>query len=226
LIGTGIWDVLSSQDVINFIRRGIAERKDLDELAEKVMDHCLAPDSDWGGIGCDNMTILIVGLLNGRTKSEWYDWIAERVEKGVGYRTPDYIGDRYNYPRFRSRFRDVENFAGRGGPGGLPGSLASGDFVFSAGEGESHQVVYEAQANAEEYSSSEDDGQGDEDEEDESSGDNKAVEAATKAKEENTATAAGDDSTTTSRNDEVPHPSVKMEGLLDKSEDPLGKSSS
>lgn len=52
------------------------------------MDKCLAPDSDWGGIGCDNMTVLIVGLLGGRTKEEWYNWVAERVAKGVGRDTP------------------------------------------------------------------------------------------------------------------------------------------
>jgi len=62
-------------------------RKELPEICELMMDKCLAPDSDWGGVGCDNMTVLIVGILNGRTKEEWYDWIADRVDKGVGYQT-------------------------------------------------------------------------------------------------------------------------------------------
>lgn len=48
------------------------------------MDNCLAPASDVSGIGCDNMTILIVGLLNGKTKEEWYDLIAERVANNDG----------------------------------------------------------------------------------------------------------------------------------------------
>lgn len=83
----GIWDVLKNQEVVDFVRRCIAERKPLHEICELIMDRCLAPDSDWGGVGCDNMTVLIVGLLNGKTKDEWYDWIADRVEKGVGYAT-------------------------------------------------------------------------------------------------------------------------------------------
>lgn len=83
----GIWDVLKNQEAIDFVRRCIAMRKELPEICELMMDKCLAPDSDWGGVGCDNMTVLIVGLLNGRTKEEWYDWIADRVDKGVGYQT-------------------------------------------------------------------------------------------------------------------------------------------
>lgn len=45
------------------------------------MVKCLAPDSELGGIGCDNMTVVIVALLNGRTLDEWSAWIKERVEK-------------------------------------------------------------------------------------------------------------------------------------------------
>lgn len=49
-----------------------------------MMDNCLAPNSDAGGVGCDNMTMVIVGLLNGKTKTEWYDMIAKRVADGDG----------------------------------------------------------------------------------------------------------------------------------------------
>jgi len=55
------------------------------------MSACLAPNSDVGGggdIGCDNMTMMIVGLLGGRTKEEWYDWIVKRVENDHGFATP------------------------------------------------------------------------------------------------------------------------------------------
>ena len=47
------------------------------------MDRCLAPDSDWGGVGCDNMTVLIVALkTEERSKIDWYNWIGEKIENG------------------------------------------------------------------------------------------------------------------------------------------------
>jgi len=51
------------------------------------VEHCLSPDSN-GGIGMDNMTILIVALLQGRTLEQWHDMMVERVENKVGYETP------------------------------------------------------------------------------------------------------------------------------------------
>jgi len=48
------------------------------------MDHCLAPSSDPGGHGGDNMTMIVIGLLHGKTKKEWYDSIAQRVADGDG----------------------------------------------------------------------------------------------------------------------------------------------
>jgi hypothetical protein len=39
------------------------------------MDRCLAPDrraTELGGIGCDNMTVVIVALLGGLKKEQWY----------------------------------------------------------------------------------------------------------------------------------------------------------
>lgn len=80
----GIWDCMHSQQVVEFIRRGIAEGQDLVEICENLMDNCLAPESDITGIGCDNMTVLIVALLNGKTKEEWYAMIKDRVNRGDG----------------------------------------------------------------------------------------------------------------------------------------------
>ncbi|KAL1629660.1 Protein phosphatase 2C 2 [Neofusicoccum ribis] len=80
----GIWDCQSSQAVIEFVRRGIAAKQELQDICENMMDNCLASNSDTGGVGCDNMTIVIVGLLKGRSKEEWYKAIAERVANGDG----------------------------------------------------------------------------------------------------------------------------------------------
>ncbi|KAI8332400.1 phosphatase 2C-like domain-containing protein [Chlamydoabsidia padenii] len=77
----GIWDCMTNQEVVDYIRARIAQHEPLELVCESIMDHCLAPDSEVGGVGCDNMSIIIVGILNGRTKDEWYDWIASRVPK-------------------------------------------------------------------------------------------------------------------------------------------------
>ncbi|KIK96471.1 hypothetical protein PAXRUDRAFT_305841 [Paxillus rubicundulus Ve08.2h10] len=96
----GIWDCLSSQQVVDFIRLKVSEGKQLSEIGEEICDHCLAPDTSSGaGIGCDNMTILIVAILNGRTKQEWYDWITDRVKNGYGFSTPSTIPQLYSQAR-------------------------------------------------------------------------------------------------------------------------------
>lgn len=80
----GIWDCLSSQQVIDFVRRAVANGDEIGKICEDLMVKCLASDSDTGGIGCDNMTVVIVALLGGRTVEEWRAWIKERVENKGG----------------------------------------------------------------------------------------------------------------------------------------------
>ncbi|WFD31020.1 protein-serine/threonine phosphatase [Malassezia sp. CBS 17886] len=108
----GIWDCLTNQQVVDLVRRGIAQGKELDTITEDIIDRCLAPDAEVGGIGCDNMTLLIVGLLGDRTKAEWYEWVKDRVEKSIGWETPDDVP-----PVFRAQ---------RGQPGAAP-SLFNGN---------------------------------------------------------------------------------------------------
>ncbi|RAL09318.1 PP2C family serine/threonine-protein phosphatase [Aspergillus homomorphus CBS 101889] len=60
----GIWDCQTSQAVVEFVRRGIAAKQDLHRICENMMDNCLASNSETGGVGCDNMTMIIIGLLN------------------------------------------------------------------------------------------------------------------------------------------------------------------
>lgn len=74
---------MSNQDVVTFCRRLIAEGKELDKICELLMDRCLAPDrraSELGGIGCDNMTVVIVAFLGGMKPEEWRAQIKERYE--------------------------------------------------------------------------------------------------------------------------------------------------
>lgn len=119
----GIWDCLSNQQVVDIVRRGIAQGHEIDAITEDIIDRCLAPDAEVGGIGCDNMTLLIVGILNGRTKAEWYQWIKERVENKVGYETPESVP-----PIFRMQVQQQEHgghalFGGNGAPRNVALSL-------------------------------------------------------------------------------------------------------
>ncbi|KNC96344.1 uncharacterized protein SPPG_08245 [Spizellomyces punctatus DAOM BR117] len=75
----GIWDCMTNQDVVDFVRQKIAEDMSLPEICEAMMDRCLAPDSELGGVGCDNMTVIIVGLLNNKPKEEWAASIKQKV---------------------------------------------------------------------------------------------------------------------------------------------------
>lgn len=88
----GIWDCQSSQAVIEFVRRGIAAKQDLDKICENMMDNCLASNSETGGVGCDNMTMIIIAFLRGRTKEEWYEEVARRVANGDGPCAPPEYG--------------------------------------------------------------------------------------------------------------------------------------
>ena len=79
----GIWDCLTSQHCVECVRRGIYERKPLTQISEEIMELCCAPTSDGLGIGCDNMSIVIVALLDAsrnETLDEWYEKIIARVD--------------------------------------------------------------------------------------------------------------------------------------------------
>ncbi|XP_051235520.1 protein phosphatase 1G isoform X2 [Dicentrarchus labrax] len=63
----GIWNVLSSQEVVDFISERIkpdqsGKVRPLSSIVEELLDHCLAPDTSGDGTGCDNMTCIIVTL--------------------------------------------------------------------------------------------------------------------------------------------------------------------
>ncbi|KAF8453859.1 hypothetical protein BGX38DRAFT_1062162, partial [Terfezia claveryi] len=74
----GIWDCEPSQSVIEFVRRGIAVHQPLDKIWKNMMNKCISNGSDTGGVGCNNMTMIVVGLLQGKTQEEWYNMISKR----------------------------------------------------------------------------------------------------------------------------------------------------
>lgn len=61
----GIWDMVSSQQCVDFIYERIRQGKELREIVEALLDRCLAPDiSTHGGLGCDNMTCIIIKFIH------------------------------------------------------------------------------------------------------------------------------------------------------------------
>lgn len=69
----GIWNMMSSEEVINFVRERINEKSEeqikLSKICEELFDHCLAPDTDNDGSGCDNMTCTIVRFKHDSEKT-------------------------------------------------------------------------------------------------------------------------------------------------------------
>ncbi|KAI8118309.1 probable protein phosphatase 2C T23F11.1 [Lucilia cuprina] len=62
----GIWDVMSNQEVIDFCRSRIGQGMYPEEICEELMTHCLAPDCQMGGLGGDNMTVVLVCFLHNK----------------------------------------------------------------------------------------------------------------------------------------------------------------
>lgn len=55
----GVWDVISNEDCCKFISQRLQEtQNDVGLVCEMLLDKCLAPTAP--GLGCDNMTVLIV----------------------------------------------------------------------------------------------------------------------------------------------------------------------
>ncbi|KAJ3350166.1 Protein phosphatase 2C 2 [Kappamyces sp. JEL0680] len=77
----GIWDVLSSQQVIDFVSLRISQGLSLSEICEAMTENCLAKDA-MVGIGCDNMTVVICAILNGQTQEEWNQKVTDRYLAG------------------------------------------------------------------------------------------------------------------------------------------------
>lgn len=133
----GIWDCLTSQEVVDYIRRSLQQRKKLPEICERIMEHCLAPDAS-GGLGMDNMTIMVIAILHGRTLDQWYDWVADRVENCIGFITPEDLPSVYTPARLamanerrrrgfaRAPFDDDEDEDMKRSPIGLSGLTLSG----------------------------------------------------------------------------------------------------
>jgi protein phosphatase 1G len=66
----GIWDVLTNQEAVDFVRERLQSGKTPKEIAEEMCDYCLAPDTRGCGKGCDNMSVVVVVLKTLRNTRE------------------------------------------------------------------------------------------------------------------------------------------------------------
>ncbi|CAD5214892.1 unnamed protein product [Bursaphelenchus okinawaensis] len=73
----GVWDVLTNEQVVWFVRNRLASGVTPDKICEELLNRCLAPDCEMTGVGCDNMTVVLVCLLQGDTPEEYL----ERVKR-------------------------------------------------------------------------------------------------------------------------------------------------
>jgi len=59
----GIWDVMTNQQVCDFVRPRLLEKMDVKQIGVELLDECISPDpQQTRGLGTDNMTALIVKL--------------------------------------------------------------------------------------------------------------------------------------------------------------------
>ena len=134
---------MSSQEVVDFIRLKVSEGNELPEIGEMLCDYCMAPDPDPPmhhcehedgcrhlSDGCDNMTVLIIAILNGRSIDEWRAWVTDRVKQKYGYETPRSVPQLYNKYRlekFNARRARQEGKDPKAAEGSKPSSSESSD---------------------------------------------------------------------------------------------------
>jgi len=60
----GIWNAMTNDEVLDFVRERLNREEKISKICEEIFDHCLAPDTNNDGTGCDNMTCLIIRFKN------------------------------------------------------------------------------------------------------------------------------------------------------------------
>lgn len=73
----GVWDVMTNQQAVDFVNQRLNQGQTIPEVCTALLDACLADDpKEAKGVGCDNMTVLIV-LLNQHEAAAARDATAE-----------------------------------------------------------------------------------------------------------------------------------------------------
>merc|ERR1712192_252690 len=112
----GIWDVLSNQEVVDFVTQRIGQAMEPEDICEELMTRCLSPDCQMGGLGCDNMTCVLVCLLQGKPYQALVERCARQAAARVEVRGRLATGTRQmRLRRRRMRRRLMRRRAGRRG---------------------------------------------------------------------------------------------------------------
>lgn len=73
----GIWDVLTSEEVVKFVISSLEQNIEAGLICEQLTTRCIATDYELV-IGCDNMTVLLVCYTRGRS---WSDYCTDVFNK-------------------------------------------------------------------------------------------------------------------------------------------------
>eukprot|EP00042_Codosiga_hollandica_P050507 m.604125 g.604125 ORF g.604125 m.604125 type:complete len:570 (+) comp58105_c0_seq31:348-2057(+) len=88
----GIWNSLSSQQVVDFVRSRLADRMPLTEIVSKLLTACLASSPLLGGAGLDNETAIIVLLKPDPTfLPDPTETVASRSSESESPSKPEYL---------------------------------------------------------------------------------------------------------------------------------------
>uniref|UniRef100_A0AC34RJ63 PPM-type phosphatase domain-containing protein n=1 Tax=Panagrolaimus sp. JU765 TaxID=591449 RepID=A0AC34RJ63_9BILA len=79
----GIWDVMSSSEVVDFCRIRLQKGMEPEAICEELLDHCLSPDCELSGLGCDNMTVILVCFLQEDSTEEYIARVSRPVPNPV-----------------------------------------------------------------------------------------------------------------------------------------------
>jgi protein phosphatase 2C family protein 2/3 len=61
----GIWDVVSSQQAVDFVRRKLAQGIKAESTVALLLDRCMSSEITEDGVGTDNMSIILIQLQRG-----------------------------------------------------------------------------------------------------------------------------------------------------------------
>jgi len=63
----GIWETRTNQQIIDFVREKLEKEAKVSGAVELLLDDIIAPDTI-NGLGCDNMTCIVVSLTDKKLK--------------------------------------------------------------------------------------------------------------------------------------------------------------